>query len=69
MSESHLRVVGGTWTLGGAVLGAAMALPIGLAADGLPFASRLVITLCVGAEAGAVLGAIIGGGHFRMRQR
>jgi hypothetical protein len=55
--------------LGGAALGAVMALPIGLAADGMPFATGRIIALCVGAEAGAVLGAIIGGGHFRVRQR
>jgi outer membrane lipoprotein SlyB len=69
MSESRLRMVGGTWMLGGAALGAVMALPIGLAADGMPFATGRIIALCVGAEAGAVLGAIIGGGHFRVRQR
>ena len=56
-----------TWTLGGAVAGALLALPIGLAADGLPFATRLIIALCVGVAAGAIVGAIIGGGFFKVR--
>lgn len=56
-----------TWTVGGAVLGALMALPIGLAAYGLPLVTRLVITLCVGVAAGAIVGAIIGGGFFKVR--
>lgn len=47
--------------------GALMALPIGLAADGLPLVTRLVITLCVGVAAGAIVGAIIGGGFFKVR--
>lgn len=58
-----------TWTLAGALIGALMALPIGLAADGLPFTTRLIIALCVGAAAGAVVGAIIGGGFFRVHTR
>jgi hypothetical protein len=58
---------GAASTLIGALVGALMALPIGLAADGLPLVTRLVIALCVGAVAGAVVGAIIGGGFFRVR--
>jgi hypothetical protein len=55
---------GFTGTFAGALVGALLALPVGLAADGLPLITRLIIAVCVGATAGA----LIGGGFFRVRR-
>ncbi len=58
------------WTLGGALLGAAVALAVNfLGGGGLGLEGRLIMAAIIGMAAGGTIGFLVGGGFFDPRRK